>query len=112
MTRSSRSLLTTAVSRRGVLGLFSVALGAFAGVFLPRDGGGGAAHAAGPAAATWVCTNADCDPYVYDPAKGDADNINNPGHPIPPGTSFEDLPDDWICPFCGSGKDWFRRLDG
>ncbi len=39
--------------------------------------------------------------YVYDPAKGD------PHGKIPPGTSFEDLPEDWICPICGVGKDMF-----
>lgn len=55
----------------------------------------------------WVCTDADCDPYIYDPAVGDPDNIANPDHPIPPGTPFEDLPDDWLCPFCGSPKSVF-----
>ncbi len=39
--------------------------------------------------------------YIYDPAKGDPDNG------IPEGTSFEDLPDDWVCPVCGVGKDLF-----
>jgi rubredoxin len=39
--------------------------------------------------------------YVYDPEKGDPDGN------IPAGTSFEDLPDDWVCPVCGSGKDEF-----
>lgn len=42
--------------------------------------------------------------YVYDPAKGDPDGD------IPPGTSFEDLPDDWTCPVCGVGKDQFIKL--
>lgn len=36
--------------------------------------------------------------YVYDPATGD------PAHDIPPGTLFEDLPEDWICPKCGFSK--------
>ena len=36
--------------------------------------------------------------YVYDPAPGD------PAHDIPPGTLFEDLPEDWICPQCGFSK--------
>ncbi len=40
--------------------------------------------------------------YVYDPAKGDPDSG------IKPGTSFEDLPDDWVCPECGVGKDQFK----
>ncbi len=39
--------------------------------------------------------------YVYDPAEGDPDNG------IEPGTAFEDLPDDWVCPLCGVGKDQF-----
>ena len=36
--------------------------------------------------------------YVYDPEVGD------PDHGIPPGTAFEDLPDDWHCPYCGATK--------
>ena len=39
--------------------------------------------------------------YVYDPEKGDPENG------VDPGTSFEDLPDDWVCPECGVGKDEF-----
>jgi len=42
-----------------------------------------------------------CD-YVYDPAVGDPDGG------IAPGTSFEDLPDDWTCPVCGVTKDDFQ----
>jgi flavin reductase (DIM6/NTAB) family NADH-FMN oxidoreductase RutF/rubredoxin len=40
--------------------------------------------------------------YVYDPAQGDSDGG------IPPGTSFEQLPDDWTCPVCGASKDQFE----
>jgi len=40
--------------------------------------------------------------YVYDPAQGDPDSG------IAPGTPFEDLPDDWVCPVCGVGKDQFE----
>ena len=36
--------------------------------------------------------------YVYDEAAGD------PEHNIAPGTKFEDLPEDWVCPICGVGK--------
>ena len=38
-----------------------------------------------------------CEPcgYEYDPAVGDPDNG------IAPGTAFEDIPDDWVCPICG-----------
>ena len=40
--------------------------------------------------------------YVYDPAAGDPDSG------IAPGTAFEDIPDDWVCPLCGVGKDDFE----
>lgn len=48
-----------------------------------------------------------CNPcgYEYDPAKGD------PEHGIAPGTAFEDLPDDWVCPICGVSKDMFMKLN-
>ena len=39
--------------------------------------------------------------YVYDPAVGD------PESGIPAGTTFEDLPEDWVCPLCGASKDDF-----
>jgi len=39
--------------------------------------------------------------YVYDPEDGDPDNG------VEPGTSFEDLSDDWTCPICGATKDLF-----
>ena len=39
--------------------------------------------------------------YIYDPAKGDPDGG------IPPGTSFEKLPEDWSCPVCGASKSEF-----
>ena len=39
--------------------------------------------------------------YTYDEALGDPDNG------IAPGTKFEDLPDDFVCPLCGVGKDSF-----
>ena len=43
--------------------------------------------------------------YVYDPAVGDPDSG------IAPGTSFEELPEDWRCPVCGVGKDSFEPVD-
>ena len=43
--------------------------------------------------------------YVYDPAQGDE------AADIPPGTAFEDLPDDWVCPICGAEKSEFRLLE-
>lgn len=39
--------------------------------------------------------------YTYDEALGDPDNG------IAPGTKWEDLPDDFVCPLCGVGKDMF-----
>jgi rubredoxin len=41
--------------------------------------------------------------YEYDPAVGDPDNG------IAPGTAFEDLPEDWVCPICGMGKEEFEE---
>ena len=41
--------------------------------------------------------------YVYDPEKGD------PSNGIDPGTKFEDLPDDWVCPVCGASKIDFEK---
>lgn len=43
--------------------------------------------------------------WVYDPEIGDLENG------IAPGTSFADLPDDWVCPVCGVGKDEFSPVD-
>jgi rubredoxin len=42
--------------------------------------------------------------YVYDPEKGDS------GSGVKPGTAFEDLPEDWVCPACGVGKDSFSPV--
>ncbi|MFH2070468.1 MAG: rubredoxin [Elusimicrobiota bacterium] len=41
--------------------------------------------------------------YIYEPEKGD------PEAGIKSGTSFDDLPDDWVCPVCGVGKDEFEK---
>ncbi len=43
--------------------------------------------------------------YVYDPAEGDT-----PGG-IKPGTSFDDLPETWVCPVCGAPKSAFNPAD-
>ena len=48
----------------------------------------------------YICTVCD---YVYDPELGDPENG------IEPGTSFEDLPEDWVCPLCGVGKEEFEK---
>lgn len=42
--------------------------------------------------------------YIYDPAAGDPDNG------VPPGTVFDDLPGDWVCPVCGAGKEVFEKV--
>ncbi len=55
-----------------------------------------------PQAAKYECTVCG---YIYDPKVGDPDSG------IKPGTPFEDLPDDWVCPVCGAGKDQFRKID-
>jgi rubredoxin len=47
----------------------------------------------------YVCTACG---YIYDPAKGDPDSG------IKPGTAFEALPDDWVCP-CGAPKSMFEE---
>jgi rubredoxin len=41
--------------------------------------------------------------YVYDEEKG------IPDQGIAPGTKFEDLPDDFVCPMCGVGKEMFEE---
>ena len=48
----------------------------------------------------------ECKPcgYIYDEASGDPDNG------IAPGTKWEDLPADWVCPICGVGKEEFEAL--
>ena len=42
--------------------------------------------------------------YVYDLSIGD------PKEGVPPGTTFEELPTDWLCPMCGIGKSWFQKV--
>lgn len=43
--------------------------------------------------------------YIYDPEKGD------PDFEVKPGTSFENVPDDWLCPLCGVGKEDFAPIE-
>lgn len=43
--------------------------------------------------------------WVYDPEVGDPDGG------VEPGTAFEDIPDDWVCPVCGASKDMFEPQD-
>lgn len=49
---------------------------------------------------TWTCMLCG---YTYNPADGDPDNG------VAPGTPFEQLPDEWVCPVCGAGKDQFEE---
>ena len=49
----------------------------------------------------WVCVVCG---YIYDPEAGD------PSQGVEPGTAFEALPDDWVCPDCGVGKDDFSPV--
>lgn len=42
--------------------------------------------------------------YIYDPKEGD------PGSGVEPGTPFENLPDDWVCPVCGAEKSAFKKV--
>lgn len=48
---------------------------------------------------TWVCVSCF---FEYH------EELGLPEHGIPPGTRFADLPDDWICPECGSPKEYFE----
>lgn len=50
----------------------------------------------------YVCTVCG---YIYDPAVGDPDNR------VAEGTSFADVPDTWVCPLCGVGKDQFEKTE-
>jgi flavin reductase (DIM6/NTAB) family NADH-FMN oxidoreductase RutF/rubredoxin len=49
----------------------------------------------------WIC---DICAWEYDPAAGD------PDHGVPPGTPFEKIPADWVCPVCGATKENFSKL--
>jgi len=50
----------------------------------------------------YVCTVCG---YEYDPEQGDPDGG------IEPGTAFEDIPDDWVCPLCGAAKSDFEAVE-
>lgn len=47
-----------------------------------------------------------CEPcgWIYDPAVGDPENG------VEAGVAFEYLPEDWVCPLCGAGKEEFSKL--
>lgn len=50
----------------------------------------------------YICTVCE---YIYDPAIGDPDSG------IPPGTPFEEIPEDWECPDCGVSKENFEVFE-
>ena len=49
----------------------------------------------------YICTKCN---WIYDPIVGDTKGN------VAPGTPFENLPDDWVCPQGGAAKDKFRKL--
>lgn len=49
----------------------------------------------------WVC---DVCSWAYDPQEGDVDSG------IAPGTKFEDIPEEWVCPVCGVSKGQFSQM--
>ena len=51
-------------------------------------------------AARYVCITCG---WIYDPAEGD------PESGIAPGTPFEEIPEEWVCPACGVGKEYFEK---
>jgi len=50
----------------------------------------------------YICANCG---YVYDPEAGDEMND------VLPGTPFEELPEEWVCPMCYANQDQFDPLD-
>jgi rubredoxin len=100
-------------SRRGLLKAAAATLLGLAGLpgarpSTARAAADSADAAYDPLKQVWRCTYNECDPYYYHPDQGDPENIAG-DHPIPPGTAFEDLPHDWLCPVCGAPKRWFIK---
>lgn len=52
--------------------------------------------------AKWECTICG---HIYDEEAGDPDSG------IAPGTRFEDIPGDWVCPECGAAKDAYEKIE-
>ena len=48
----------------------------------------------------WRCKVCD---WIYYPATGDPENW------VAAGTAWEAVPEDWVCPICGAGKDEFEK---
>jgi len=51
---------------------------------------------------SWICVNCG---FVYEEAAG------HPGSGIAPGTTWADVPDDWVCPDCGAPKSAFEMVE-
>jgi flavorubredoxin/rubredoxin len=67
----------------------------------PREAAPAPEKSSGEASRKYICPVCK---YIYDPAKGD------PARGVPPGTPFEKVPDNWICPICRVPKSKFRPL--
>ena len=50
------------------------------------------------------CPVATCG-YIYNPKRGDKKGK------VEKGTGFQELPDDWVCPCCGAGKNKFQNMN-
>ena len=50
----------------------------------------------------YKCTACD---YIYDEEKGDS------ASDVEPDTKWEDVPEDFVCPVCGVGKDMFEKIE-
>jgi len=50
----------------------------------------------------WMCVTCG---FVYDEAKGDLESG------LEPGTRWEDVPESWVCPDCGTGKNDFEMIE-
>ncbi len=61
------------------------------------------ATGAGDMSNLWICEACG---FLYDPAEGDPDGG------IAPGTPFEEIPNDWVCPMCGARKRDFVPFEG
>ncbi|WP_334161028.1 rubredoxin [Phenylobacterium sp.] len=51
---------------------------------------------------TWQCRTCG---YIFDEAAGD------PAEGLAPGTRWADIPDDWVCPMCGTAKADFDMVE-
>lgn len=95
--REPRRALVTA------LGLGALGLGGLAGLPLALLRRLKPTEAEATALRRWKCPTDECG-YIYDPAQGD------PERGVAPGTAFEDLPADWVCPNSGTPKERFSPL--